>query len=211
MTVATLGQHPRFWEIICFASYASFFAGFVNGIFLITFATFVSSVNGVLSLVALQYLSVGSAIKGSILLAQIVTFFFGGICAGFFFDEQLVVSPQLALGGLGVCLGVFVTVAVFSVGTEAAKQASVFVAAFSMGLQNAMGSFFSKGVLRTTHQSGAVTDLGIFVGQWLQLRCCARSKLKPPEYWRVRAQLPVLLGEKSQTNKKKTETFDFFF
>lgn len=62
-----------------------------------------------------------------------------------------------------------------------------------MGFLNAMGTFFSKGVLRTTHQTGAVTDLGVLLGQWLQLKFRS-TKLKPPEFWRVQAQVPLLLS-----------------
>ncbi len=71
-----------------------------------------------------------------------------------------------------------------------------FIAAFSMGFQNGWSSMLSKGAIRTTHHSGAVTDLGLFFGQWLQLRLLKdRTKLnKKPEFWKVRVLLPVLLA-----------------
>ncbi len=42
-----------------------------------------------------------------------------------------------------------------------------FLASCACGLQNGMVSTYSGAVLRTTHVSGMVTDLGIFVGQLL--------------------------------------------
>lgn len=52
-----------------------------------------------------------------------------------------------------------------------------------------------QGVLRTTHQTGAVTDLGLVCGQWLQLATRgSSSKLKRPEYWRASLSLPLLLS-----------------
>ncbi len=49
-----------------------------------------------------------------------------------------------------------------------------------------------KGVLRTTHQTGAVTDMGLLLGQWLQLKCRKpKEGAKRPEYWKISAILPV--------------------
>ena len=42
------------------------------------------------------------------------------------------------------------------------------LASCACGLQNGMASTFSGAVLRTTHVSGAFTDLGISVGHWLR-------------------------------------------
>lgn len=43
-----------------------------------------------------------------------------------------------------------------------------YLAAAACGLQNAMASTYSGAVLRTTHVSGTLTDLGIFVGHRLR-------------------------------------------
>lgn len=43
-----------------------------------------------------------------------------------------------------------------------------YVASAACGLQNAMVSTYSGAVLRTTHVSGTLTDLGIFFGHWLR-------------------------------------------
>jgi len=44
----------------------------------------------------------------------------------------------------------------------------IYAAACACGLQNAMVSTFSGAVIRTTHISGMLTDLGIFLGHWLR-------------------------------------------
>lgn len=41
------------------------------------------------------------------------------------------------------------------------------LASFACGLQNAMASTYSGAVLRTTHMTGVVTDLGMALGHWL--------------------------------------------
>ncbi len=43
-----------------------------------------------------------------------------------------------------------------------------YLASAACGLQNAMASTYSGAVLRTTHFSGTLTDLGIFLGHWLR-------------------------------------------
>lgn len=42
-----------------------------------------------------------------------------------------------------------------------------WLAAFACGLQNAMASTYSGAVIRTTHMTGVVTDLGMALGHWL--------------------------------------------
>ncbi|MBL8298758.1 MAG: DUF1275 domain-containing protein [Rhodanobacteraceae bacterium] len=48
------------------------------------------------------------------------------------------------------------------------STAGICVATAACGLQNAMASTYSGAVLRTTHVSGILTDLGIFLGQRLR-------------------------------------------
>lgn len=50
----------------------------------------------------------------------------------------------------------------------AGNLAGDYLASAACGLQNAMVSTYSGAVLRTTHFSGTLTDLGIFVGHWLR-------------------------------------------
>ena len=42
------------------------------------------------------------------------------------------------------------------------------LAAMACGLQNAMATSYSGAILRTTHMTGVVTDLGILIGHWLR-------------------------------------------
>ncbi len=44
----------------------------------------------------------------------------------------------------------------------------LWLASAACGLQNAMAGTFSGAVVRTSHMSGIVTDLGTFLGQWLR-------------------------------------------
>jgi uncharacterized membrane protein YoaK (UPF0700 family) len=61
--------------------------------------------------------------------------------------------------------------------------AGEYLAAMACGLQNAMVTSYSGALIRTTHVTGMLTDLGIALGHWMQGR---------PVDWR-RVQLCVIL------------------
>lgn len=48
------------------------------------------------------------------------------------------------------------------------SDAGLWLAAAASGLQNAMATTYSGAVVRTSHMSGIVTDLGAYLGQWLR-------------------------------------------
>ncbi|MEP7042970.1 MAG: YoaK family protein [Dokdonella sp.] len=53
-----------------------------------------------------------------------------------------------------------------------------YMASAACGLQNAMVSTYSGAVLRTTHVSGTLTDIGIFIGHWLRGLPIDRRRLR---------------------------------
>jgi uncharacterized membrane protein YoaK (UPF0700 family) len=61
-----------------------------------------------------------------------------------------------------------------------------YLAAMACGLQNAMATSYSGAVIRTTHMTGIVTDLGIAVGLVV--------RRQPVEWRRVRLYLLLLTG-----------------
>lgn len=61
-----------------------------------------------------------------------------------------------------------------------------YLAAMACGLQNAMATGYSGAVIRTTHVSGIVTDLGIAVGLF--------ARRQPVDWRRIRLYLVLLVG-----------------
>jgi uncharacterized membrane protein YoaK (UPF0700 family) len=57
-----------------------------------------------------------------------------------------------------------------------------------MGLQNALFTNFSGAVVRTTHVTGLLTDIGIHFGHLI------RWREQTKEFWRVKVLLPLLFG-----------------
>lgn len=115
--------------------------------------------------------------------AVIVSFFLGATLSGLLIRQSTLQAGQrygvalLVEGGLlvGSWLGVRSGLAVGEV-----------LAAMACGLQNALATSYSGAVVRTTHMTGIITDLGIAAGHWL-----ARQ---PVEWFRVRLHLVILLG-----------------
>ena len=60
---------------------------------------------------------------------------------------------------------------------EQHRLLGLYVAATACGLQNAMATTYSGAVIRTTHLSGMVTDLGILLGQLLRGIVIERRRL----------------------------------
>lgn len=94
----------------------------------------------------------------------------GAFVAGCTVSGLIVQDATLKLGRrYGVVLtmeAVLLAVAVPLLG--AGDVTGEYLASAACGLQNAMASTYSGAVLRTTHFSGTLTDLGIFLGHWLR-------------------------------------------
>ncbi len=61
-----------------------------------------------------------------------------------------------------------------------------YLASTACGLQNAMATTYSGAIVRTTHMTGIVTDLGIVLGHLL--------RRQPVEWIRIRLHLSLLVG-----------------
>jgi uncharacterized membrane protein YoaK (UPF0700 family) len=99
-------------------------------------------------------------------LAYVVTAFFAGAT----FTGWIIRDVALRLGRrYSVCLiveGLFLVIAVLMFPGDA-SQAALWASA-ACGIQNAMASNFSDAIIRTTHVTGIVTDLGVALGHRLQ-------------------------------------------
>lgn len=115
--------------------------------------------------------------------AVVVSFFAGATLSGALIRQQSLHAGRrygVALMLEGVLLGSA------WVGVRANHVSGEVLAAMACGLQNALATSYSGAILRTTHMTGVITDLGIAIGHWL-----ARE---PMEWFRVRLHLVLLLG-----------------
>lgn len=136
-------------------------AGFINAAFLVALFNPVSHVTGSLSNVAASVRE-GDA-QGIGVLAMIVLAFFGGaIAAGAMLRRPLVTGRRY--GAALLIQSAFLAVTPFLVAEEFAGIGAAMGAA-ATGLQNGMTSNYRGVALRTSHMTGTLTDLGVFVGR----------------------------------------------
>jgi uncharacterized membrane protein YoaK (UPF0700 family) len=107
----------------------------------------------------------GKGADASHLAAVILSFLLGCIASG-----AIIQDSTLRLGRrYGVALALESLLLFCAVPLlERTNSLGAYFASCACGLQNGMVSTYSGAVLRTTHVSGAFTDLGIFIGHFLR-------------------------------------------
>jgi uncharacterized membrane protein YoaK (UPF0700 family) len=115
--------------------------------------------------------------------AVVACFFAGAALSGFIVQQSTLHAGRrygvALLVEAGLLLGAWLGLRERSVSGEV-------LAAVACGLQNALATSYSGAIVRTTHMTGIVTDLGITLGHWLR-----RQQV---EWFRVRLHLVLLAG-----------------
>ena len=133
-------------------------AGAVNAISIFGYnGTTVSHLTGLVSKVAIN-ITAGSFEGVWEVLRVILLFFVGAIISGFITGERAFYLHK-RYGFIIILIGVLIIIPYFL-----PIKYSVLVFALIMGLQNGMVVSFKGVVVRMTHMSGNITDLGVFIG-----------------------------------------------
>jgi uncharacterized membrane protein YoaK (UPF0700 family) len=148
-------------------------AGFINSVALGAFGSPVSHMTGAVSYLGLE-LAGGRLHTAVATLSIILAFMLGAALAG------LIVGAQdLALGrryGWSLCCeGALLAAAMFVL--TSGHSSGVALIAMACGLQNATTSSYFGLMIRTTHVTGTVTDIGVMLGHWLRHLQVERRKL----------------------------------
>ncbi len=156
---------PR-WVVAGGCSLA-FLSAAVNAVFLIRFGTSVSHLTGDISKVAVETLEGAGFFASSALnlLIAAAGFVSGAIAAGFWIHHPTLEFSRpygRAVTAAGGCLMIaYFTLTTFPV-------LSVGFASFACGLQNSLANRYRGMILRTTHVTGLMTDLGTGLGMKLR-------------------------------------------
>ena len=151
------------------AGYLALTAGFVNSSGFVLLGTFTSHVTGSLGRLAndLAAREWGAAALASVF---VVAFFAGAFFASLLIEARRWRASRtyaLALLIEALVLGSFVLIAVAGRFEHArALDAQAAQLCFAMGMQNSLVTTLSGAVVRTTHLTGVVTDLGIEAARW---------------------------------------------
>lgn len=144
----------------------SLIAGYVNAVgFLGIHHHGLSHVTGQVTLVSIR-LAEGDATDAYKGVTVGLWFFAGAVLSG-----VLIQRAELSRRGRRYGLAMVAEGILLSVATALLLRGNdrgEYLAAMACGLQNAMATSYSGSVLRTTHMTGVVTDLGILIGHWVR-------------------------------------------
>lgn len=115
--------------------------------------------------------------------AVVLCFFAGAALSGFIVQQSTLHAGRrygvALLVEAGLLFGAWL-------GSREHSVSGEVLAAVACGLQNALATSYSGAIIRTTHMTGIVTDLGITIGHWL--------RGQPVEWFRARLHLVLLAG-----------------
>lgn len=162
-TLKPLSARP--W-VFLFGALLAGTAGFVNVVLLEIYHVPVSHMSGAVSRLAVVLTtSEGQDVPGA--LAIFCAFLSGAILSGLIIGGAQVL-PGRRYGVAMMIEGGLLTLA--SLLLMSGRHVGIPVAAMACGLQNGMASSYCGLILRTTHVTGLVTDIGVMLGQWLRYR-----------------------------------------
>lgn len=139
-------------------------AGFINALAIKYFATTVSHVTGLISNIAIA-LSNGDWKAWLLLSLVVISFLVGAIISGFVAGDRVFYLHK-RYGILVIIIGGLLALSTLLLKDEQ----PVFVCALSllMGMQNGMVVTFRGILVRMTHMTGNLTDVGVFIGYKLR-------------------------------------------
>lgn len=143
----------------------SFLAGIINVISLLIFQhQAVSHVTGSIAQLGINMLSndIGSAWH---IVGVLVSFLIGSTASGFII-RNAVLSFGKRYGVVLMIESFLIFIAIWGFLSQF-SFADFFISA-ACGMQNAMATTYSGAVIRTTHMTGVITDLGILIGHYLR-------------------------------------------
>lgn len=156
------------------AGYLAFVAGFVNSGGFVLIGTFTSHVTGSVGRLSTDVArgDLGAAFFAALL---VVTFFLGSLSASLILQgspsTRLPRAYGTALSLEGMLLAVFIFVAGLArTSHPRLLDAEAAILCAAMGMQNSLVTRLSGAVVRTTHLTGVITDLGIETARWLRGR-----------------------------------------
>ena len=153
------------------AGYLAFIGGYVNSAGFILIGTFTSHVTGNVGRFAMQLAS--RQFSSAAVALSWIAAFFGGACLASMVLESNFFGHQARGYALALTFELVLLVA-FGVTNDLAPaerppiEIEALTLSAAMGIQNSLVTRLSGAVVRTTHLTGVVTDLGIETARWFR-------------------------------------------
>jgi uncharacterized membrane protein YoaK (UPF0700 family) len=160
----------RFHESLELGTLLAFIAGIVNTVGFLQFGAFVSHMSGHASRSAVEYAE-GNSSAALVFLLELVFFVAGAFTTAFLLQGHTVIERRVkftvpvVLESLCILSFILLTEyhGLFWFHIDQISLTTLILA-YAMGLQNAMLRHTSGTIIRTTHITGVVTDIGIELG-----------------------------------------------
>lgn len=158
------------WSLIAFGSFLALLAGYINGTTVFgDFGTSVSHTTGSSTLLGIALVEAQVSSIG-LYASLVAAFMMGGVVAGAIVGDQSFRWSRkygwvLMLESLSIVCAYADMHTAWDAGKHAGIARGAIWAAFACGLQNAITTTFSGAVIRTTHMTGLLTDIGVVIGQ----------------------------------------------
>jgi uncharacterized membrane protein YoaK (UPF0700 family) len=160
-------------------------ASAVNADFMLRLGVSVSHLTGDLSRITSETVKSGGlwSVEAAVLCLSVLGFISGAATSGFFIHHPNVELSR-PYGRSVVAVGALLTLA--HLAAFRSMSGACFLAAWACGMQNALATRFRGLVLRTTHITGLLTDLGQLLGM--------RLRGHPIEPWKITTPLLLALA-----------------
>lgn len=176
---------PRPAGVLLGGCWLAFLAAAVNTHFLIRMGISVSHLTGDLSRLGMEAVTHERLASREILiLAQTLAGFVCGAAAAGFFIGQSTLSMERPYGRAVMAIGLLLLLA--STLETSLPAAAIFLAATGCGFQNGLATRYRGLVLRTTHVTGILTEIGQLVG----LRLGGHAV----ETWKIMGQAAIVFA-----------------
>ena len=143
----------------------------------------VSHLTGTISRMSM-HLYIGNFRFGILLLIVVLSFICGAIFSGFFIgDSDLKFGRRYGIVLIFQGIIIYLSIPLLRYKTAYGE----YLLAFALGMQNSLATTFSGAILRSTHLTGIITDIGIIIGKSI------RSK-KLVSGWHLNIYIAILLG-----------------
>lgn len=158
----------------------SFLVAALNITFMIQLSASVSHLTGGLSWFSSELVEYGARVSPVLNFgAAILGFLFGTILAGYLVHQPLLDLAR-PYGRSVTFIGCLLIASYFSL--KYSTPLAIFLAGLGCGYQNGLASRFRGMVLRTTHITGLLTDLGVFIGMKVRGHEIDKWKILLPAY-----------------------------
>jgi len=165
------GVHREHRHDRALAAYLALVAGFVNAVGFVLVGTYTSHVTGNVGRFADDLALGGNAALFAALM--VLAYFAGAFSASVAIESNMVRHRPWTYGSLllveaGLLVIFVVLEGVFLAPTPRIHDVEAMLLCAAMGLQNSLVTRLSGAVVRTTHLTGVVTDLGIEAARWFR-------------------------------------------